>query len=62
MLAMIALKHNLGDQIDLESKGGWDFDWNRPPGRFLRFQAGVRPVRSSSMNIFFPSVRLSRTS
>ena len=37
MLAMIALKYRLGEQIELETKGSWDFDWNRPPGLFLRF-------------------------
>ena len=37
MLAMIALKYRLGEQIDLETKGSWDFDWKRPPGLVLRF-------------------------
>ena len=36
MLAMIALKYRLGEQVDLETKGTWDFDWKRPVGQLLR--------------------------
>lgn len=37
MLVLTALKHRLDEQIDLETKGSWDFDWKRPPRLFSRF-------------------------
>ena len=36
MLAMIALKHGLGEQITMESRGRWDVEWNVTGGLFAR--------------------------
>ena len=36
MLAMIALKYRLGEQLDLKSRGRWAIEWNRTGGLFER--------------------------
>ena len=28
MLAMIALKHHLGDYVEMHSKGSWSVEWS----------------------------------
>ena len=37
MLAMIALKHHLGDQVEMHSKGGWNIQWRHGGGPWDRF-------------------------
>ena len=37
MLAMIALKHHLGDQVEMHSKGRWDIEWSFGGGPWDRF-------------------------
>ena len=37
MLAMIALKHHLGDQVEMHSKGRWDVQWSLGGSPWDRF-------------------------
>ena len=45
MLAMIALKHHLGDQVEMHSKGRWDIQWRHGGGPWARL-AGRNPPGS----------------
>ena len=43
MLAMIALKHHLGDRVELSSKGRWDVEWSHGGGVWSLLAGRRRP-------------------
>lgn len=62
MLAIIALKHRLGEQVEMRSKGKWNTEWSHGAGSLSGSPMELPPVRSTSTSTSFPSALRSRTS
>ena len=54
MLAMIALKSHLGDQVEMHSKGRWDNEWSYGGGPWERIVGLKLPGAISIYEHVFP--------